>query len=431
MRVALYEDQQAVAFGPLTMLRPVFELVCGARSVRERLLRDVPDCEWGVLIRDSLAASYLEEHPTARVNDRDWLAQADTCLINGRWFPERPCDWRAIANDEVAVCQGEVVSLTVNTAELAGWDQLSDSSALQRIAGKRRARQVAGWVAKHPWDLVEANGIQLERDFQRPATPFDSGKNASAIMVLGDPWRLAVHPTAELQPCVVLDVRQGPITIDADARIQSFTQITGPCHVGPGSHLLQAIVKSGTTIGPECRVAGEVHQTILHGFVNKAHDGFLGHSYVCPWVNLGAGTTTSNLKIDYSDVGVPIMGDVIDSGKMKVGAFIGDHAKTGLGSLFNTGTSVGVCAMILPAGKLLPKYVPPFGRVWYGQLTDRSEVEALLETARLVMSRRGKQLTATNAALLKNMFAATWIDRKRGIADAQRQAAQHTQRRAG
>jgi hypothetical protein len=96
----------------------------------------------------------------------------------------------------------------------------------------------------------------------------------------------------------VLDATQGPISVDAGAVIQSFTRLEGPCHVGIGARLFRANIQKGTTIGPFCRVGGEVEASILHGYVNKYHEGFLGHSYLCPWVNLGALSTSSDLKND-------------------------------------------------------------------------------------------------------------------------------------
>ncbi|MEO1994863.1 MAG: putative sugar nucleotidyl transferase [Planctomycetaceae bacterium] len=431
MRVALYEDRQATAFGPLTMLRPVFELICGRYALRERLLRDAQDCEWGAVIREPLVEAYREDQPAAHVNDRNWLTQADTLLVNGRWIPERTRDWRSIRNGDVAICDGEPVCLLAERDELCQWSDITDETYLQRIARKRRVKEVGGRVVNRPWDLIAANAGQLVRDYEFPQVRSSLACDDPRIAVLGDPQQLSVHPSADLDPFVVLDVRQGPITVDAEVRMQSFTRIAGPCFVGRRTQLLQAVVRPGTTIGPDCRVSGEVQQSVLHGFVNKSHDGYLGHSYVCPWVNLGAGTTNSDLKNDYSTVGVPIAGACVDSRQVKLGAFIGDHVKTGLGSLFNTGSSIGICAMILPAGRLLPKCVPPFCRVWHGDLVDSWELERTLETARTAMRRRGQQLTPTYAELLRRLFAETWSERKRGIDDARRRAMDHGLRRAG
>jgi len=422
MRVALYEDRQAAAFGPLTMLRPVFELICGRYPLRERLLGDDQDREWGALVRAPLVGAYREAQPRARVNDADWLAREETLLVNGRWIPVSTFPTR-IRPGDVAICDGEPVCLIAEPGELRGCSHALDDTHLLRMVRNRRPQEIDGLVLKRPWDLIAANRDQLVRDFEATPAGRSAGADDPRIAVLGDPRQLRVDPAAAVDPFVVLDVRRGPITIAADVQVRSFTRIVGPCAVGQGTHLMQAVVGAGTTIGSACRVAGEVQQCILHGFVNKCHDGYLGHAYVCPWVNLGAGTTNSDLRNDYASVQVPVAGESVDSGQLKVGAFIGDHVKTGLGSLFNTGSSIGICARILPAGRLLPKYVPPFCRVWNGELVDSWDLECILETARTAMGRRGLQLTLANQDLLRLMFSETGTARQQALDSARRRAA--------
>ena len=137
---------------------------------------------------------------------------------------------------------------------------------------------------------------------------------------------------------VVLDAEHGPIYIDAGAEIHPFTRIEGPCYIGAGSVLFGAKCRAGNSIGPMCRIGGEIEGTIIQGYSNKYHDGFLGHAYVGQWVNLGALTTNSDLKNDYSEVRITLDGQSpIATGSNKVGALIGDHAKTSIGTLLNTG----------------------------------------------------------------------------------------------
>src|SRR5262249_40422067 len=152
----------------------------------------------------------------------------------------------------------------------------------------------------HPWDLVEANGAQIARDFKETARE-PSAVN-SHLHLVGPREQIWVHPSARLDPLVVADTSGGPVVIDRDARVSAFTRLEGPCYVGPGSQVLGAKIRGGVSIGPGCRVGGEVEASILHGFVNKYHEGFLGHSYVGAWVNLAAGTHTSDLRCDYGEV---------------------------------------------------------------------------------------------------------------------------------
>jgi hypothetical protein len=153
------------------------------------------------------------------------------------------------------------------------------------------------------------------------------------------------------------------------------------------------------TLGPNCRIGGEVEQTIVHGHTNKYHEGFLGHAYVGEWVNLGAITSNSDLRNDYGEVHVPLNGDAIPTGQTKVGCFLGDHTRTGLGSMLNTGTAVGVMCNVLPAGPLLPKHVPSFAAVLYGRVAPGFSLEQLFDTARTVKGRRGQTFSAVEEQL--------------------------------
>ncbi len=213
-------------------------------------------------------------------------------------------------------------------------------------------------MLNYPWDLIHLNGTQLEQDFRtRPHGP-SKVTLGSQVAVLGRDEDVYIDPSAQIDPFVVIDARGGPVWIDAGVKAQPFTRIEGPCYIGTKSQLFRANVKEGTSLGPVCRVGGEIEASIFHGYSNKYHDGFLGHSYICPWVNLGALTTNSDLKNDYSAVSVPLWGDSINSGSTKVGCFVGDHSKTALCSLFNTGSSVGVMSMILPGDACCPSTSP-------------------------------------------------------------------------
>jgi len=434
MRVAFFEDEHVANFSPIALLRPVFELVCGRFSLRERVVRLLDVADWGAFLRPELARCYTEEQPEAAVNDHAWLRRGTTLLINGRWLPSREVLER-IQPEEVGLVDGEIAFLTLDPEEAVLFEGQDFSIAAARLARARRPVEAGGRMVRYPWELVDCNAAQLAADFRwrrengdRSIFPAGRGDERestggkmdqsphSQVAILGSPDDVFIHPTAQIDPFVVLDARRGPISIDAGAVIQPFTRIEGPCHIGCGSRLFRANVREGTTIGPNCRVGGEIEASILHGFVNKYHDGFLGHSYVCPWVNLGAMTTNSDLKNDYSPVSVPIDGETIDTGSTKVGCFIGDHSKTALGSLFNTGSTFGVMCMVLPAGELLPKYVPSFTRIWHGVPDDGLDLEAALETARTAMGRRDMRLTAAQEELLRHLHEQTQPDRDAAIA---------------
>ncbi len=436
MRIGFFEDSAATNLAPISLMRPVFELVCGHFGLRERLVRALPVTDWGVLIRCYLANTYAESHPEARINDTVWLREAPTLLVNGRWLPDTDTIRRLVDSndDEAGIIDGTLAYLTLDPLEASLLSDEAWDDALLQIMTSRHQVEATGVLIDRPWDLINHNGEQVISDFrlrkfgpsQTPKGPHvplgpnlvfgPQGALGSQVAVQGNMDDVYVDPAAFVDPFVVLDARHGPISIEAGAKIQPFTRLEGPCHVGRDSQLFRANVREGTTIGPVCRVGGEIEESILHGYANKYHEGFLGHSYVCPWVNLGALTTNSDLKNDYSNVRVPLCGEIVDTGSNKVGCFIGDHTKTALASVFNTGSSIGIFSMVLPGGELLPKHIPSFSRIWHGELDDQADLDNLLATAKIAQGRRNVEFTDAQLKLVKYLFDYTKDERANAMA---------------
>jgi UDP-N-acetylglucosamine diphosphorylase/glucosamine-1-phosphate N-acetyltransferase len=268
------------------------------------------------------------------------------------------------------------------------------------------AADVHTW--NYTWDLVLANSQQLTEDFAAAGCSGIEGTVEQPRAIRGSQRDVYVAPGAMVHPMVVLDAAKGPIYIDRDAEIHPFTRIEGPCYVGRKSILLGAKCREGNSIGPVCRIGGEVEGSIIQGYSNKYHDGFLGHAYVGQWVNLGALTTNSDLKNDYTNVSIVLDGKrPIDTGSTKVGALIGDHAKTSIGTLFNTGAYVGAMTLIMATGKPLPKYIPSFAWFLEGVVTKGFGKQKLYETARTSMSRRKKEWTPAQEMMWNEIFNLT------------------------
>jgi UDP-N-acetylglucosamine diphosphorylase/glucosamine-1-phosphate N-acetyltransferase len=213
---------------------------------------------------------------------------------------------------------------------------------------------------------------------------------------------LFIDQSAQVDPLVLADTTAGPVIIDREARVKAFSRLEGPCYIGPRTWVLGAKV-SGSTIGPVCRIGGEVEASIVHGFSNKAHEGFLGHSYVGEWVNLAAGTQVSDLRNDYQPVVMTVAGNKINTGMTKVGAFMGDHTKTGINTLLNTGTITGVFSQVFPSNLLPPRVMPSFRVFARGELQPGPALDQLLATAGRVMGRRGLELSAAHAELYRRL----------------------------
>ncbi|HLW68979.1 MAG TPA: putative sugar nucleotidyl transferase [Gemmataceae bacterium] len=421
MRICLFEDHSVFDLEPLTLTRPVFDLLCGTSSLGQKQGRYFRPSAAGAMVRPCLAPLLREQDPHLPVNDSAWLGLGPVVMVNGRWLP--PADDGGFVLVPFEPCLGmignEVAWAVVEPEHLIGCTPLTLPHLLDDWKQTLPWRQAGGQMIARPWDLIEQNRDSLIADFQQFGAPSSIAKRPNALSVVGPEAQLWLDPTARVDPQVVVDTTSGPVIVDRCAFIASFTRLEGPCYVGPGSQVLGGKIRTGTTIGPYCRIGGEVEASIVHGFSNKYHDGFLGHSYVGEWVNIGAGAHTSDLRHDYGEVIITVAGARVTTGCTKVGSFIGDHTKIGLGCLLNTGTNIGVFASVLPAGKLLPRHVPSFCSVKHGNLAENDDMEELLPTAEEVMARRGIRFTRTHQHLYRAVYAQTEAQRREALPQAE------------
>lgn len=416
MRVVLFEDRWA-ELEPLSLTRPTFDLVVGARSLREKQLDAAHALDWGAWVRPWLADVCRLAYPHRPINDLAWLRSQSVLLINGRWLPSDTID----VNEPCVGMIGDQTAFALVPPHC--WDGIEEADVeaiLHHLPIRLPNVAAAGRMIDRPWDLIEANAAELERDFHvfrgRPAmTP-------QSLTVLGSVDDVWIDPSASIEPMVLIDARKGPVAIDQNAIVAAFSRIEGPCYVGPASQVLGAKLRGGVSLGPHCKIGGEAEASILHGYANKCHDGFLGHSYVGEWVNLGAGTQSSDLRNDYGEVSVVQQGRSVSTGMRKVGCFVGDHVKTGLGTLLNTGTTIGAFSQVLPAGRFAPKYMPPFSSFANGALREASPIDQLLHTARIAMRRRGRELTPQHETLYRAIELHTAVEKTRAIRDSEQRS---------
>jgi UDP-N-acetylglucosamine diphosphorylase / glucose-1-phosphate thymidylyltransferase / UDP-N-acetylgalactosamine diphosphorylase / glucosamine-1-phosphate N-acetyltransferase / galactosamine-1-phosphate N-acetyltransferase len=413
-RVCCFEDRRAGDLEPLTLTRPAFDLLCGLTPLAAKQLRHFAAVDPGALLRPHLADVYRLDHPGLPVNDLTWLRAGPTVLVNGRWLPpDEPAP--PLTEPCLGMIGDEVAFAVVGPEHLGGCSPNTLEDCLEGWKATLPRRPAAGRLVRYLWELVEHNGEQIRLDFRHlpPAPPLSAHPCVPAVV--GPPELLSLRAGCRIDPLVVADTTNGPVVVGRDAVVGAFTRLEGPCWVGPGTHVLGAKVRAGTSLGPNCRVGGEVEASIVHGHSNKYHDGFLGHSYVGEWVNLGAGTSNSDLRNDYGEVTVIVNGRPVATGSSKVGCFLGDHTKTGLGTLLNTGTNAGVFCSLLPSGRLLPKYVPSFCSWWDGALADNANLPRLVQTAAKVMGRRGRTCSEAEAVLYRLLYDQTVPERWRAV----------------
>jgi UDP-N-acetylglucosamine diphosphorylase/glucosamine-1-phosphate N-acetyltransferase len=405
MRICLFEDRRVDELYPLTATRPTFDLLCGLTTLEDKQRRYFKAGGVGYVVRPAVAELLRQRHPSAPVNDPVWLRCGPVAVVNARWVPPAASDFGAPREPFLAVCRGDFAFVAVTPDCLPGITPATLDDALDDWFTTLPRVEVGGFVVRYPWDLVERNGESIVSDFNALCDPTELGFHPSAFGLVGPADRLYIDPTAVVEPHVVADTTKGPVVIGPHAVVTAFSRLEGPCVVGRYAQVFGAKIRGGTTIGPHCRVGGEIEASVLLGYVNKYHDGFLGHSYVGEWVNIAAGTQTADLQCDYSPVSVRIGGRRTGTGLRKVGSFFGDHAKTGIGALLNCGTVIGPFAAVLPTGRLAPREVPAFMRVGPSGLVPQPSVDELLETAATVMQRRGQSLTKPLEGLYRSLAA--------------------------
>jgi carbonic anhydrase/acetyltransferase-like protein (isoleucine patch superfamily) len=389
-------DPPREAFWPLAATRPAADLLAGTRTFRARW--DERHGPLGALLCDEeVAGCAFRSGEPPPVNDppatgSGWKAAVATWIPPRGWsFGDEPAEYR---------CDGEPVAWRVDASRA--------KELVPRIGGPRWGGslfdaaldlglphvEAGGRVCGSIWATMAANPELVVYD----AEDFEGGDSFSgvdpSVLLGGD---LKVGSGVAIGPFVVLDAREGPIVLDRDVRIEPHALLRGPLYVGPESAVLGGEVGRGTSIGPRCKVRGEVEQSVFQGFCNKAHDGFVGHSFVGEWANLGASTVTSDLKNTYGPVRVDGPEGRIDTVLLKVGAFLGDHVKTGIGARLTCGARIGPGSHLFGSG-VSPAWLPDFS--WDdGAARVRVRLDAFLSTAETAMRRRDEAPTAGERAL--------------------------------
>lgn len=388
MNIILFDDSHRDNLLPLCFTRPVAELRTGVLTIREKWeYRLTGNYSWHT-------EDYLQDKFPQKTAVENLLISGHVCPTQA--LIERV---RKLNVGEGIRWQGHPVALLVEQA--VDFD-------LELLAGK------IAWVdwegeldyIEFPWDLVSMNARQIQLDFDL----LTNGRESEPISLTNQliyPENIFIEPGVKME-CCTINASEGPVYIGADAEVMEGSLIRGPFSLGEHAVVnMGTRIYGGTTVGPYSKVGGELSQSILIGYSNKGHDGFLGHSVLGEWCNLGAGTNVSNLKNTYDQVKVwnYASGRFIRSGLQFGGLIMGDHSKAGLNSMFNTGTVVGVACNIHGSG--FPRqFVPSFadGGVAGFKL---HQLKSVFTTAKRVMERRQLALTELDQQILTAVFERT------------------------
>ena len=259
-------------------------------------------------------------------------------------------------------------------------------------------------VLVFPWDVIKVFSETLSEDLQyllkQKKTALKKFKGVSFI----NEKKIQISKGVNVYPNVVLDAENGGIHIEEGTIIEPFTYVKGPVYIGK-----DCVVKSGTklygpcSIGRHSKVSGEISHSLFHSYVNKQHAGFFGHSYVGEFVNIGAETTTSNLKNNYSKIKIQFRGNIVDTGMQFLGSIVGDHTKLGINTLINTGTIIGVFSNIAGGG-FQHKEVKPFSWNIFGRSAASYNIEQAIDTARIVMKRRNIEMSLNLEKFIRSVY---------------------------
>jgi len=417
-KLFIFEDDKFTNFYPLTYNRPIYELLCGILRLKDKLIALYPEAEVILLCRDYLT-EVLRQKGSGKVNNFSIKKEDQLLFINGRILAENKLPQKIkFSGKEIGFTfKGELVALSLKGEDFKKYEDevktLYKKDKIRSIIKKIKAVEIKFNIINYLWDLIKSNPEEIEKDFIRlfQVKKNDLRKVVESSVKIYNQKDVYIGKNTHIDAFVVLDARKGPVYIDEDVAIQSHTWIAGPAYIGAGSVLLGAKIREGTSIGSFCRIGGEVENSIFLGYSNKYHEGFLGHSYAGEWVNLGALTTNSDLKNNYGNIKVFLNGKNIDTGLIKVGSMIGDHVKTGIGTLLNTGINIGFGSNLFGGGMIKEKFIPSF---YWGGVQGFSEYEfgKMIDTAEKVMKRRNKKLTSKEKRLFSILFELTKEERK-------------------
>lgn len=384
--LVLFDDGSG-RFGPLTDLRACFELRTGALTTAERAASGT------ILWAPAQIAPLVRARHAAPVNALPASAQ-ELMLLNGRIVDIALPVIGELTEASSAVIEsrsGHIIAARLRTQDARAFLEHGTLPA-----SMRRTPMAGVQLLARPWEILDPEilATRLRHDLMMHCASWPAPAAMTGVVCFGKE-RLMVHPEARVLPGVIIDTDGGPVAIDAGATIRPGAVIVGPAFIGVHSIVAErSLIKARTVIGPHCRVAGEIGSTIFQGYANKAHDGHLGDSFIGEWVNLGAGTTNSNLLNTYGEIALRLEPDapLERTGRQFVGAIVGDHVKTAILTRLPTGCVLGTGSMIATSA-FAPSLLPRFS--W---LTDEGRrlyrFDKFIEVARAVWKRRGIEPSA-------------------------------------
>jgi UDP-N-acetylglucosamine diphosphorylase/glucosamine-1-phosphate N-acetyltransferase len=400
MRITVFDDNHQEHFFPLTQNRSLGDLRCGILKLRQRLQNIAEQDVCSIIIKPDLETLYQIRH-------KDWQINAsvseDTLYLNSRIKLEvgAKAELLSLKPGAILVAGDAIIAVRSDL----GFDTFPD---IESYASSSSDRAISSQISlyRHLADIIHDNSRLIRSDFEEFFYDEENFMETEHGVCLLDPYNIWIGEGASIKPGVVLDASEGPIVIDNDVVIMSNAVICGPVYIGKKSTIkIGAKIYPGTSIGPVCKIGGEVEGSIFQAYSNKQHEGFIGHSYIGEWVNIGADTNNSDLKNTYKNVSYYSHAHKlkVDSGTMFLGAVVADHVKFGINCTINTGCVIGLGSNLW-GSDLISDYIPPFSWGQANQLIPY-RLEAFLETVQQVKQRRGLSLDKAERELYSRMYS--------------------------
>jgi len=426
MNLILFEDDAFKTLRPMSYSRPVFYLRVGAFTAAERAALQFPEWTPHYLCRPYLVPAMIRSTGGIKINQ---VPEGQCVFLNGAVMADGPSmaetieavplgsavvsDGRLLAAKLEEGPAGELFEHILNLLAGGGEDASASGPSGESVKSLGiDVAEVSVPLARNTWNLIEGTEELLPLDW----SVFSGRKSSSEVSVspaavLVNEDSLYLGSGVKIEAGAVIDASEGPVMLDEGSKIMSHSVVYGPCYVGKNT-LIKASAKiyGPCSFGPVCKLGGEIAESVVIGYSNKQHDGFLGHAYVGEWVNLGAGTEVSDLNNNYGPIRTWVNGTMVDSGSVFVGPTIGDHSKTGINSMLNSGTVIGFCCNIF-GSDYLPKFVPSFS--WGGRHTlVEHKREKAFDTAVRMTARRKVELDEVDRALFDKIYELSRFERE-------------------
>ncbi|MFC1536155.1 putative sugar nucleotidyl transferase [Candidatus Neomarinimicrobiota bacterium] len=397
-RIYVYENHEVLNLEPIVLTRPAFDLRCGAFTFLERIQKSFPDAKIELIVRNELKPITEELYPGLTVNPTQ-VEEGLWILGNVLWTKE---DIEKISkkNYQFYYNDGELTAAYLRKDIGNNWLKMG-GPIKDKILACPTISEIKSKVIKYLWDAVNLINVALEADKEYFQSTNLNNKSLKGIHLINENDIYIKSPDL-INPKVVIDASNGPVIIADNVKIQSFSLLQGPLYIGQDSVVQPQSFIRGSIIGPVCKIGGEISSTIIQGWSNKVHYGFLGNSYIGQWVNFGAGTTNSNLKNNYTAVNVTVNDNVVKTDELFIGLFAGDYTIFAIGTTLNTGTNIGPGCNIVTNG-FPPKKLKPFTWFLNGRRMKTNETK-FINTAEEMQSRRGKSISEAEKHLFTSLL---------------------------